>query len=220
MQNDKHAIISAAGLGSRLGLNIPKCLIEINGKTLIEYQLELLKKVEDIRIIVGFMEHKVIDLVRKIRDDVVFVRNPDYKTTSNAFSVHLGTHDLKYPFIIIDGDLLIEKASFDTFLEKCNGEESVIGITQAKTEDAVFVTINEPSGKITKFHRTPRGNYEWTGIAYLKNIPIKADGKYVFTEIVPFLPLAYHNIVCYEIDTPEDLDLAINNFDSIINSKA
>lgn len=216
MQNPKHAIISAAGLGSRLGLNIPKCLIEINGKPLIEYQLELLKDIEDIRIVVGFMEHKVIDLVQRIRKDVVFVRNPDYKTTSNAYSVHLGTRDLKNPFIIIDGDLLIEKASFDAFLKRCNGEESVIGITQSKTEDAVFVTADEKSGKMTKFHRSPKGDYEWTGIAYLKNIPVKADGKYVFTEIEPFLPLAYHNIVCYEIDTPEDLDLAINNFDSII----
>ena len=217
MQNVKHAIISAAGLGSRLGLNIPKCLIEINGKPLIEYQLELMKDIEDVRIVIGFMEHKVIDLVKKIRKDVVFVRNPEYKTTSNAFSVHLGTRDLKDPFIIVDGDLLIEKASFDAFLKRCDGKESIIGITQSKTEDAVFVTIVEDEGKMTKFHRTPRGNYEWTGIAYLKSIPVKADGKYVFTEIEPFLPLAYHNIICYEIDTPEDLDLAINNFDSIIN---
>ena len=220
MQNVKHAIISAAGLGSRLGLNIPKCLIEINGKPLIEYQLELLKDVEDVRIIIGFMEHKVIDTVRRIRNDVVFVRNPDYKTTTNAFSLYLGTKDLKDSFIILDGDLLIEKASFDTFLKRCNGEESIIGITQSKTEDAVFVTIDEKAKKMIRFHRSPKGDYEWTGIAYLNSIPIKETGKYVFTEIEPFLPLPYHNIVCYEIDTPEDLDLAINNFDSIINSKA
>ena len=220
MQNVKHAIISAAGLGSRLGLNIPKCLIEINGKPLIEYQLELLKDVEDVRIVVGFMEHKVIDCVRKLRNDVVFVRNPDYKTTSNAYSVHLGTKDLKEPFIIIDGDLLIEKNSFDAFLKRCDGSGSIIGITQAKTEDAVFVTVDKKEEKLIKFHRIPKGDYEWTGIAYLKNIPINASEKYVFNEIEPHLPLAYHNIVCYEIDTPDDLDLAINNFDSIINNKA
>lgn len=219
MQNAKHAIISAAGLGSRLGLNIPKCLIEINGKPLIEYQLELLKGIEDVRIVVGFMEHKVIDCVRKLREDVVFVRNPDYKTTSNAFSVHLGTKDLKEPFIIIDGDLLIEKSSFDAFLNRCDGSNSIIGITKSKTEDAVFVTIDEKQKKMTKFHRTPKGEYEWTGIAYLKGIPIQKSGKYVFSEIEPHLPLAYHDIVCYEIDTPDDLDLAINNFDSIINGK-
>jgi len=217
MPNVKHAIISAAGLGSRLGLNIPKCLIEINGKPLIEYQLDLLKAVEDIRIIVGFMEHKVIDCVRKLRNDVVFVRNPNYKTTSNAYSLHLGTKDLKEPFIIVDGDLLIEKPSFDSFLSRCSGESSIIGITKSKTEDAVFVSLDEKCEKVRSFHRTPRGDYEWTGIAYLKGIPIKSIGKYVFSEIEPFLPLACHNIVCFEIDTPEDLDLAINNFDSIIN---
>lgn len=219
MQNVKHAIISAAGLGSRLGLNIPKCLIEIGGKPIIEYQLRLLEKVEDVRIVVGFMEDKVIDVVRRIREDVVFVRNPDYKVTSNAFSVHLGTKDLKEPFIIIDGDLLIEKKSFNAFLDRCDGTESIVGITQSKTEDAVFVTLDESQERITKFHRTPITNFEWTGIAYLKDLPINATDRYVFSEIEPHLPLACHNIVCYEIDTPEDLDLAINNFDLIINGK-
>ena len=36
MQYPKHAVILAAGLGSRLGLNIPKCLVEIDGKKIIE----------------------------------------------------------------------------------------------------------------------------------------------------------------------------------------
>ena len=36
------AIILSAGEGSRLGLNIPKCLVKVGGKTLLQRQLELL----------------------------------------------------------------------------------------------------------------------------------------------------------------------------------
>ena len=37
------AVIAAAGLGSRLGAATPKCLVKIDGVTLIERQLELLR---------------------------------------------------------------------------------------------------------------------------------------------------------------------------------
>ena len=50
----KTVIISCAGMGTRLGLNIPKCLVEINGKTLLEIQLQQLEDVEDVRIVVGY----------------------------------------------------------------------------------------------------------------------------------------------------------------------
>lgn len=82
MPTPKHAVISAAGLGSRLELNMPKCLVEIGGRKVIDYQLDLLREIEDLRIVVGFMEEAVISHVREIRNDVLFVRNPDYRTTS------------------------------------------------------------------------------------------------------------------------------------------
>ena len=78
MQNVEHVIISCAGLGSRLGLNKPKCLVEIGGRALIDYQLDLLKDIPDIRIVVGFMEEELIEHVRSIHPNVTFIRNPDY----------------------------------------------------------------------------------------------------------------------------------------------
>ena len=107
----KHAIISAAGMGSRVGLNMPKCLIKFNGTSIIEHQLDLLKDIEDVRIVVGFMEESVVSHVKSIRNDVVFVRNPDYQNTSNTYSINLATSDLKSPYILMDGDLLINKKS-------------------------------------------------------------------------------------------------------------
>ena len=44
MQTTKSVIISCAGIGSRLGLGTTKALIKIDGKSIIQWQLELFRK--------------------------------------------------------------------------------------------------------------------------------------------------------------------------------
>ena len=205
----KHAVISAAGMGTRLGLNQPKCLVEINNKKIIAYLLELVKDIEDIRIVVGFMEKDVIDYVKNIRSDVTFVRNPDYKTTTNSYSVYLATKDLKEPYLMVDGDLLINQPSYLDFINKVaiSPRQSLIGITKAKTEEAVFVSLNSEQ-QIISFTREQGQLYEWSGLAYFSNIVINEQGGYIFSELEKYLPLKTQHIVCWEIDTPDDLELA------------
>lgn len=217
MQTIKYAVISAAGLGSRLGLNLPKCLLEVGGRSIISYQLESLKNIPNIRMVVGFMEEKVIDHVRKIRDDILFVRNGEYTSTSNSFSLWLGTRDLRDGFLALDGDLLIPKNDFTEYIENINSKESLVAITKAKTEDAVFVDYNTQTRKIMSFTREKKFEYEWTGLAYLSGIEIEKSGKYVFNQIENILPVRGYIINCHEIDTPADLELARKNFIYEIN---
>ena len=47
MSSAKSVIISCAGIGSRLGLATTKALINIDGKSLIRWQLELFKDIDD-----------------------------------------------------------------------------------------------------------------------------------------------------------------------------
>lgn len=210
-----HVIISCAGIGSRLGLNIPKCLVEIKGKTLIERQLALLTHIPDVRIVVGFKELEVIQEVIKIRKDVTFVRNPDYATTSNSHSLYLATKDLKDPFITIDGDMIINPKSFSDFLtciEQTN--QNLIGITDTKTEEAVFVILNE-NRQIEGFQTKPPLTYEWCGIAYLDTIRITPEQGFQYRQFYPHLPLQSFEIECFEIDTPSDLNMAIQYVDAL-----
>jgi L-glutamine-phosphate cytidylyltransferase len=58
------AIILAAGMGTRLGKyteNLPKCMLNFNGKTLIERQVETLRNsgITDITIVRGYMPEKI-----------------------------------------------------------------------------------------------------------------------------------------------------------------
>lgn len=207
----KTAVICAAGLGSRLGLNIPKCLVPLKDKKIMYYLLELLKEVDDLRIVVGFKEQEVIDYVRQFRKDVIFVRNPNYHSTTNAYSLHLATHDLETPFLTVDGDMIIDPNSFMQFIHSINKGEDVIGVVKATTEDAVFVSFQ--NDKVTGFSRDRIGNFEWSGIGYFSNIKIRKEGKYVYQELEDHLPIRGIEVNCFEVDTPSDLDYAMNNID-------
>jgi len=207
-------VISAAGLGSRLGIDMPKCMIEICGKRLIEHQLDLLKGIPDVRIVVGFKEKEVIQFVRDIREDVLFVRNPRYASTSNSFSINLATRELKEPFMIMDGDLIVDPVSLNEFLRSCRTGEDLIGVSKAKTEDAVFVHTD--GNMIKEFSFEKKAGLEWCGIAFFSNIRIPSDGGYVFKEIEKKLPVRYKEINCYEIDTPEDLAQAVKYAEQIL----
>lgn len=209
----EHAVICAAGMGTRLGMNIPKCLVKVGDKTIMQHQLELLDDVKDIRIVVGFMEEKVIDHVLSIRKDITFVRNINYQTTTNAYSLSLGADYLNADYLMLDGDLLIQKQEYNNFKNAIVPDNLLIGITPSKTEEAVFVNIH--NNNCIEFNRNNLSEYEWSGIAYIpKKIEISKKGKFVYQELEKYLPCKTHILECYEIDTPKDLSIAHNFFSS------
>ena len=69
----KKAIILSAGQGSRLGHltdDRPKCLIEFNGRTLLDRQLDALAAngIEEVVVVTGF-RNKIIVFANRIRED-------------------------------------------------------------------------------------------------------------------------------------------------------
>lgn len=204
----ENVVICAAGMGTRLGLNMPKCLVEINGKKIIEYQLELLKNIPHIRVVVGFMEEEVISFVKQIRPDVIFVRNTLYNDSTNAYSLYLGSRGLNEPYLMMDGDLILKKEDFGNFLFSYDGNNSLIGIMPSKTEESVFVEYNAKNQKIYRFSRKPISKYEWAGIAIFQNLQINSKGLYVYNELERYLPLNAKIVEAIEIDTPNDYDYA------------
>ena len=111
MQTRLSVVISCAGIGSRLGLNSTKALINIFGKSLIGWQLELFKDVQDVRIVVGFQASLVIEEVLKYRKDVIFVYNHNYFETKTGASFYLGAQSANEFVMEYDGDLLVDRKS-------------------------------------------------------------------------------------------------------------
>ena len=91
------AIILAAGMGKRLKeltQNNTKCMVKVNGVTLIERMLHQIDKqhLSRIVIVVGYEGQKLIDYIETldISTPIVFINNPIYDKTNNIYSLALG----------------------------------------------------------------------------------------------------------------------------------
>jgi choline kinase len=216
MANINHAVICAAGLGSRLGKNMPKTLVDITeNKKIIDHQLELVEDIELVSVVVGYKCRDVVDYLKDKRDDLRIIHNKGYASNSTAFSIDLATKDIPEPYISIDGDLLINKKEFKEFVNAFDGN-TLIGITPQKTEDGVYVNLNK-NNEVISFQRQPKTQFEWANIACInKPVIIEKDKDYVYPQFEKHLPLKSFLIKnLYEVDTPNDLKLALSNLDKL-----
>ena len=149
MPSIKSVVISCAGIGSRLGLGLTKALVKINGRSLISWQLELFKDVEDIRIVVGFQANDIIEEVLKYRQDVTFIFNHRYFETKTGASFYLGARHANDYVLEWDGDLLVHPDDVKMVLEQ-KGE--FICYADKSSEEAVFVKVDE-QGNVLEFSR-------------------------------------------------------------------
>lgn len=204
MSSAKSVIISCAGIGSRLGLATTKALINIDGKSLIRWQLELFKDIEDVRIVVGFQANDVVEEVRKYREDVIFVFNHNYFETKTGASYYLGAKDGNEFAIEFDGDLLVHPDDMKQLLE-IDGEW--IAYADKMSDDAVFVKTNE-IGDVLSFSRE-NGDFEWTGPCCIKKDKLKYSSGHVFNQLEPYLPMKGIKIRACDIDTYDDYQRAL-----------
>ena len=210
MYDDKTIIISCAGMGKRLGLGIPKALIEIEGKPLIIRHLEMLKDCSDVRIVVGYKAEEVIKTVTKYRRDITFVFNHDYMNNGTGASVTLASKFANKYVITIDGDLLIHPDDMKKILDH---PTSFIGVCKASTDNPVLTEIK--NNKVVEFSRE-HGSFEWTGVSQFESAKIQGGNGHVYQLLEPSLPTDYIFLRTKEIDTPNDHEHAIkwvkNNF--------
>lgn len=213
MQAVEGAVIACAGLGSRLGMGIPKCMIELEGKTVLSRLIESLRPlVPRIHVVVGYREELIIAHCAQYHRDVAIVRNPDFRTTNTAHSIHLGSIGMNSKVLYLDGDLIIDPASLRSFVSRGAERPLLIGVTRAKSSQAVFVAI--PDGNAMKptminaFQRDTATPWEWANVFIGSPQLLKAGTRYVYECIEPFLPCAAQMIDLHEVDTPEDLEQA------------
>ena len=108
-------IILAAGRGTRLGYHtkeIPKGLVDVNGKSIIERQIELFKKndVTEIIIVRGYKKEKFS------WNDVTFIDNEDFANNNQLASLVLAQNMVSGNVLILFGDLLFEQTILDQIL--------------------------------------------------------------------------------------------------------
>lgn len=118
------AVILAAGMGKRLKeltRNNTKCMVKVNGVTLIDRMLRQIDKLglERIIIVVGYEGQKLIDYVETldIQTPIVFINNPIYDKTNNIYSLALAKDWLvKDDTLLFESDLIFEDSVLETLV--------------------------------------------------------------------------------------------------------
>lgn len=204
MSANKSIVISCAGIGSRLGLSTTKALIQLHGKSLIAWQLEYFKDIEDIRIVVGFQANEVIQEVLKYRNDVIFVYNHNFFETKTGASFYLGARHANTFVIEYDGDLLVHP---DDIAKCIYADHEYIAYSEKSSEDAVYVKTDD-NGNVLSFSRN-NGDYEWSGPACVLRNSVRYTSGNVYNMLEDRLPMRGLKIRAFDIDTYNDYQRAL-----------
>ena len=157
------ALITAGGLGSRIsktGFDIPKSMIEISGKPMIQYQIESLKKqgFNEIIITVGYLADEIINYFqdgKNLNVKISYYREENPLGTAGAI-LYL-KDQLTDDFILFDGDLIydidinayIKKHS--QYKKKYDALASIITHSNDHPFDSSVIEADE-NGRVVKWH--------------------------------------------------------------------
>ena len=137
------AFILAAGVSRRLypeTYSTPKCLLDVGGKPIIDYQLEALQSagIDSVTMIIGYHREMLVEHVTENFPDISFefIINHHYFETNTAYSVYLGRENLVSDVqLLMNADVIyppelinrIINSKHDTVLavdiKKCGREE-------------------------------------------------------------------------------------------------
>lgn len=123
-RKDMQALILAAGMGKRLKeltRNNTKCMVKVNGVTLIDRMLHQIDKqrLSRIVIVVGYEGKKLMDYIGTldIQTPIVYINNPIYDKTNNIYSLALAKDWLcKEDTLLLESDLIFEDAVLEELL--------------------------------------------------------------------------------------------------------
>ncbi|WP_256388137.1 NTP transferase domain-containing protein [Pirellula sp. SH-Sr6A] len=195
-------VINAAGCGSRLGMGVPKSLVRVGKRRILDWQLnEMCAPTDRVKIVVGYMGHQVAKLAKNLFPSIEILTNPDWATTKTAASLSLGKAGVSGRVLSLDGDLLVHPEDFRRMVE-CQSD--AIGVTPVISTQPVFAKLSD-SGACESFSFQQPTPWEWTGLVNF-NAQAVPDGKAnVFEMMHCILPATTVCVRTVEVDTAEDL---------------
>ena len=173
-------LVVAAGLGSRLKdhtENLPKCMLDFGGKTLLERQIEAYKNcgINNITVIRGYKKNKIN------YKNLNYINNPDYENNNILNSIFYGEKVINGNIIIAYSDILFESSVVKRLLESDHDISVVVDIDWrgyyvdrkdhplSEAENVIFNSNNEvvKIGKIATEKEEVHG--EFIGMIKLNN---------------------------------------------------
>ena len=187
------AIILAAGMGKRLKeltRNNTKCMIKVNGVTLIDRMLHQIQNqnVSRIVIVAGYEREKLKDYISTldIKTPIVYIDNPIYDKTNNIYSLSLASDYLcQEDTLLFESDLIFEDAVLDVLVNDPRPTLALVDKYESWM-DGTCVKIDE-NDNISAF--VPGKKFKFNEIKdYYKTVNIyKFSKEFSESHYVPFL---------------------------------
>ena len=193
------ALIIAAGLGSRLKKhteNLPKCMLDFGGKTLLQRQLESYNKngIKDISLVRGYKKEKIN------YTNIKYFENSDYKNNNILNSIFYAEKIINGNIIISYSDILFDPSVVERTLKSDHDISVVVDIDWrgyyvgrkdhpiSEAENVIFNSNNE----VEKIGKINTGKEEVHG-EFIGMIKLSNRGTEIFKEHFHRLKKIYWN---------------------------
>ena len=187
------ALMLAAGMGKRLGnytKNATKCMVSVNGKTLIEYAIESLiyAGIKKFTMVVGYKKDVLKNFLKgkypQIQID--FIDNDVYDSTNNIYSLYLARDVLSSDdTILLESDLIFDKEIIREIVSSPEKNLAVVSHFENWMDGTVTVLNEEKAIK----RIVSKSDFDWNKIdSYYKTVNIYKFSKEFSKNIyMPFL---------------------------------
>jgi choline kinase len=179
------AVVLSAGKGSRLlplTAKRPKCLIELSGRSLLEWQLDALQGagVRDIVVVTGFGDD-LVEAVVAARTGARTLFNPFYHVADNLGSVWMARSEFTAETLLLNGDTLISSRLLERVLEARTGPIAVT-VDEKESYDSDDMKVLRDGDRLLRIGKALEpGQYNAESIGLLA---FRGDGAETFSDQV------------------------------------
>ncbi len=224
------ALILNSGLGSRMGAitsEQPKCMTEISSKeTILSRQLKQIVDIgiEEVVITTGYYDTVLINYCNSLDLPLkyLFVKNSKYDKTNYIYSIYCAKDYLNDDIILMHGDLVFENEVLDRVVES-NNSCMVVSSTlplpdkdfKAQVKDGIVMKVgvdifNEAMEAQALYKLNKSDWLLWLNkiIEFCDNNNTNVYAENALNELngaANIIALHVENLLCSEIDNPEDL---------------
>ena len=224
------ALILNSGLGSRMGVltsEHPKCMTEISShETILSRQLRQISEagIEEVVITTGYYDGVLVNYCNSLDLPLhfTFVKNPIYDKTNYIYSIYCAREYLDDDIILMHGDLVFENEVFDRViasLVSCMTVSSTLPRPEkdfkAVVKDGMVMKVGveffNEAMEAQALYKLNKVDWKvWLGkiIEFCETEKTKVYAENALNELngaANIHALDVENLLCSEIDNPEDL---------------